>query len=196
MKWPRQKARRGRPRKVGAGGRGSAELDDIEPPLTGLHRMNIDGDEPYDDGFEYLPDDVPRLRSVRADDYEDDDDGTPPPHMFGTGPHLFSVSPSGSSMPFPENMNILDRLKQEMDSMRRREASAMAERQRMGEQLAEAQAEASRARTAQRAAENMLREEERLRRDEERLRRDAEGQLREMQVRLSETLRGPEGSQY
>ena len=67
--------RRGRPRKVGAGGRGSAELDDIEPPLTGLHRMNIDGDEPYDDGFEYLPDDVPRLRSVRADDYEDDDDG-------------------------------------------------------------------------------------------------------------------------
>ena len=154
------------------------------------------GGAAFDAEMDYLPDDIPRLRSVRADEYGSDDDGTPPPNghgglMFGTGPHSFSVSPGGS---FPDNMNILDRLKQEMDNMRRREASAMAERQRMGDQLAEAQAETSRARAAQRAAEKMLREEEALRREEERLRRDAEGQLRQMQVRLSDTLRGPDGN--
>lgn len=194
--------KRGRPRKApgeglhaGSSARDDEEYSDIEPPLTGLHRMDINGGA-YEDGMDYMPDGIPRLRSVRADEYDDDDDdGTPPPNII-LGPNPFSVSPGGTHGPFGENMNILDRLKQEMDNMRRREASAMAERQRMSDQLAEAQADASRARAAQRSAEKMLREEEQLRRDEERLRRDAEGQLREMQVRLSETLRGSDGSQY
>lgn len=168
------------------------------PRLRPVHADDYDEDDEDDDDHgdatASQPDQVPRLWPVRANDYSEDDNNTPPPTMIGNGPHLFSASPGGAGHQLPDDMTLLDQLKQEMDNMRRREAIAMAERQRMRVQLVEAQAEAQHAREAQKEAETMLREEETLRRDEEGLRRTAEEHLRQMQVILSDRPRSPHGN--
>jgi len=86
--------------------------------------------------------------------------------------------------------NIIDHLRIEVEGLRRQSADAISVSVRMSDQLAEAQADASRARAALRAAENMLEDEARKRREaegladeESRLRRQAEDALRSLRER-------------
>ncbi|THH13497.1 hypothetical protein EW146_g6730 [Bondarzewia mesenterica] len=67
----------------------------------------------------------------------------------------------------PETM--IDRLKIEMAGLRRQSADAVSVSMRMSDQLAEAQADASRARAALKTAEEMLEDEARKRREAEKL---------------------------
>jgi hypothetical protein len=96
------------------------------------------------------------------------------------------------SFGFEKSTNIIDHLKIEMAGLRRQSADAVSVSLRMSDQLAEAQADASRARAALRTAERMLEDEARKRREAEReadeearRRRLAEDALRTLQMRCS-----------
>jgi hypothetical protein len=84
--------------------------------------------------------------------------------------------------------NIIDHLKVQMGMLRRQTSEARSEAANMAQRLIESQAEASRARSALRAAEEMLelevqrREEaERLAKEEARMRKIVEDELRILQ---------------
>lgn len=124
---------------------------------------------------------LPRLRAVREEDYESDEEtqllepryptpsfsspaqsqGTPNP---GTPPHRGSFTEA----------HTIDRLRMELNFTRQQSSTA----------LEEAQAETSRVRLTLYATERMLREEERMRRREEMLRRDEERRRREVERAL------------
>lgn len=90
---------------------------------------------------------------------------------------------------FPSN--ALDRMKIEMAGLRRQSADAMSVSLRMSDQLAEAQADASRARAALRTAESMLEDEARKRQEAERLVDDearARRRAEDFQKRAEEAL--------
>lgn len=91
--------------------------------------------------------------------------------------------------------NIIDRLQIEMAGLRRQSAEAMSMSLRVSDQLAEAQAEASRAKAALRMAEGMLEDEARKRREAERaadeeakMRRTVEETLRKREIQWSASV--------
>ena len=79
--------------------------------------------------------------------------------------------------------NVIDRMQFEIATLRRQSAEAVSVSLRLSEQLAQAQAEASRTRAALRTAEVMLEEEARKRRDAERL-ADEEAEKRRLTEKL------------
>jgi len=86
---------------------------------------------------------------------------------FRTSSH-YTKSPLSRVFDSEGSTNIIDHLKIEMAGLRRQSAEAVSVSLRMSDQLAEAQADASRARAALKTAERMLEDEARKRRDAER----------------------------
>jgi hypothetical protein len=135
---------------------------------------------------------LPRLRAVREEDYESDDETSilepqyqVPPWKTPTPPYS---SPNGTSQLGDDGgeSHVVERMRAEIDSLRRQSAAMLTEKQRLADQLDDARAEALQARVDQRAAEKLLKEEENLRRDEEKLRREAEVMVRDLQQKLHE----------
>lgn len=83
---------------------------------------------------------------------------------------------------------IIDRLQIEMAGLKRQSADAVSITERMSDQLMEAQAEASRAKAALKALENMLEEEARKRREAERI-ADEEARMRRAAEEALRSLR-------
>ena len=114
-------------------------------------------------------------------------------HEFPFQPRQISTRLSAADFDRNESSNnLIDRLKIEMAGLRRQSADAVSLSLRMSDQLAEAQADASRARAALRTAESMLEDEGRKRREAEqaadeeaRKKRDLEEKLRSLQMQLS-----------
>ena len=103
----------------------------------------------------------------------------------GPGP-----GPSGPPPPIPDSTDAkLDKMQREIDVLKRQQADAMQASMRMSDQLAEAQAEASRSKASLRVVESRL-EDERRRRveaemaadEESRIRRSVEDKLRSFQI--------------
>ncbi|PFH52232.1 hypothetical protein AMATHDRAFT_57152 [Amanita thiersii Skay4041] len=111
------------------------------------------------------------------DDYESEDDVMHPSHRresLSTLSHYSGRTPQPVTLPpfssLDDNpVNVIDRMQFEITTLRRQSAEAVSVSLRLSEQLAQAQAEASRTRAALRTAENMLEEESRKRRDAERM---------------------------
>ncbi|KIL71501.1 hypothetical protein M378DRAFT_6232 [Amanita muscaria Koide BX008] len=98
--------------------------------------------------------------------------------------HLpISLPPFSSLRESPSS--IIDRMQFEVTTLRRQSAEAVSVSLRLSEQLAQAQAEASRTRAALRTAELMLEEESRKRRDAERL-LDEEAEKRRLAEKLAD----------
>ncbi|PCH34215.1 hypothetical protein WOLCODRAFT_160695 [Wolfiporia cocos MD-104 SS10] len=115
-----------------------------------------------------------------------------PPSAQGSRPVLYGAFSGYASAGYRSAENqesIIERLKLEMTGLRRQSTDAVTASLRMSSQLAEAQAEAARARAALKVTENRLEEEIRRRReaehvaeDEARLRLAAEEALRAYQL--------------
>ncbi|KAK0455878.1 hypothetical protein EV421DRAFT_1895150 [Armillaria borealis] len=137
------------------------------------------------------------------DEFESEDDIM---HSYERRPslagstHYQLPSTSSSRNPFPdqndEAKNIIERLQIEVAGLRRQSAEAVSLSIRLTDQLAQAQAEASRSKSTLRTVEAMLEEESRKRREAERdadeeaeLRRQAEQQLDSLRMRWSSASR-------
>ena len=155
-------------------------------------------------------DDIPEFEErdanshVSEDEYESEEDMVYPfdRHMSRNHVQIRRLSSYSSQMPAKPTTSLLDfgnessnhlidRLRIEMAGLRRQSAEAVSLSLRMSDQLAEAQADATRARAALRNAESMLEDEERKRReaeitaDEEAKKRlAAEEALKVMQMQL------------
>ncbi|KAG2154549.1 hypothetical protein DEU56DRAFT_769162 [Suillus clintonianus] len=124
---------------------------------------------------------------MSEDEYESEEDMAVPPHqssLAGLGAfglhevpsRLLSPSTSRALIAHSDE-NLVDRLQIEMAGLRRQSADAISVSLKISDQLAEAQAEAARAKTALRTVEAML-EEEAIRRREAEYLADQEAKLR------------------
>lgn len=138
----------------------------------------------------------PRGCNGSEDEYESEEDMVMPRnhHPSASGLDVFGIHEAASRLYSSENgrrvysladEGVIDRMQIEMAGLRRQAADAISVSLRISDQLAEAQAEAARAKAALRATEGLLEEEGRKRREAERiaseeirLRRIAEETLR------------------
>ncbi|KDQ63124.1 hypothetical protein JAAARDRAFT_53352 [Jaapia argillacea MUCL 33604] len=106
---------------------------------------------------------------------EDDSEGE---YDFGPGGSIIQGFPSGHKSVIPSTASALgletagamiDRLRMEMEGLRKQSTDAVSVSLRMSDQLAQAQSEASRAKAALKTTENMLEDESKKRREAERL---------------------------
>lgn len=138
------------------------------------------------------------IHEMSEDEYESEEDMIVPPHQSsfaGLGAFGLNEAPSRLLSPSTSRAvithsdeNLVDRLQIEMAGLRRQSADAMSISVKISDQLAEAQAEAARAKTALRTVEAMLEEEVVKRREAEyladreaKLRRAAEDTIARMQ---------------
>lgn len=137
------------------------------------------------------------IQDMSEDGYESEEDMVVPPHQssfaglgaFGLNEAPSLLSPSTSrALLSNSDENLVDRLQIEMAGLRRQSADAISISVKMSDQLAEAQAEAARAKAALRTVEAMLEEEvikrrgaEYLADQETKLRRAAEDTIARMQ---------------
>jgi hypothetical protein len=127
------------------------------------------------------------IHEMSEDEYESEEDMIVPPHQSsfaGLGAFGLNEAPSRLLSPSTSRAvithsdeNLVDRLQIEMAGLRRQSADAMSISVKISDQLAEAQAEAARAKTALRTVEAMLEEEVVKRREAEYL-ADREANLR------------------
>ena len=126
--------------------------------------------------------------AMSEDDYESEEDMVVPPHhqsslagldafRLNEAPSCFPSTSTSRALITQSDDNLVDRLQIEMAGLRRQSADAISVSLKISDQLAEAQAEAARAKTALRTVEGMLEEEVRKRREAEHL-ADHEAKLR------------------
>lgn len=183
--------RRGRPRKNPAA-------------LTAELSNQISSHEGDDDDEVLTFEEDGDVGQVSEEEYESEEEMV---HPFERGAPVagmsaYAVRPSGqrfnrsSLSAFGEGSdNIIDRLQIEMAGLRRQSADAVSVSLRMSDQLAQAQAEASRAKASLRTAESMLEDESRKRQeaertadDEAKMRRAAEESLMALQTQRASGL--------
>ncbi|KAG0702717.1 hypothetical protein DFH29DRAFT_920128 [Suillus ampliporus] len=139
---------------------------------------------------------------MSEDEYESEEDMVVPPHhqssLAGLGAFGLNEAPSRLLSPSTSralithsDKNLVDRLQIEMAGLRRQSADAISVSLKISDQLAEAQAEAARAKTTLRKVEAMLEEEVIKRREAEYL-ADQEAKLR----RAAEDTIARMGSQW
>ena len=165
-------------------------------PRTGTRHLHEDEDEDH-----VARSDLGSSWRMEDDfESEDDGDGLPPRPITPAYDRAVNFDPTpspsrGTLRPVQDDSisdampeNIIDHLKVQMGMLRRQTSEARSEAANMAQRLHESQAEASRARSALRAAEEMLemevqrREEaERLAEEEARMRKMVEGELRILQ---------------
>ncbi|KAG1845465.1 hypothetical protein DFJ58DRAFT_800730 [Suillus subalutaceus] len=138
------------------------------------------------------------VHEISDDEYESEEDMVIPPHQSSfAGLGAFGLNEAPSRLLSPSisralithsDENLVDRLQIEMAGLRRQSADAISVSVKISDQLAEAQAEAARAKTALRTVEAMLegevikrREAEYLADQEAKLRRAAEDTIARMQ---------------
>jgi hypothetical protein len=138
------------------------------------------------------------VHDISGDEYESEEDMVVPPHQSsfaGLGAFGLNESPSRLLSPSTSraliahsDRNLVDRLQIEMAGLRRQSADAISVSVKISDRLAEAQAEAARAKAALRTVEAMLEEEVIKRREAEyladqeaKLRRAAEDTIARMQ---------------
>ncbi|KAH7886033.1 hypothetical protein F5I97DRAFT_1877181 [Phlebopus sp. FC_14] len=182
---PSKQKKRGRPRKAEA----SSSSTPLAPlPVSAIRTQGhpfekVEKDESWDDQDECDVD-------VSQNEYESEEDMVVPSihHPSTSSLGVFGVRTVPSRVYSPEknrraytmsDESLIDRLQIEMSGLRRQSADAIAVSLRISDQLAEAQAEAARAKAALRAAESMLEEEGRKRREAERT-ADDEARLRKI----------------
>ncbi|KAL0951643.1 hypothetical protein HGRIS_008323 [Hohenbuehelia grisea] len=148
-----------------------------------------------DDGFDELDETSDEEGDVPGRGYEDDvdsEDEVMPPfdrHSFVSGNRIGLFEPhrplaerhAGHFSRYESTDHIIDRLQIEMFNLRRQQAEASSQ---LSDQLAQAQAEAVRARAALRITENMLEDESRKRREAERYAEDESRRRRAMEEEL------------
>jgi septal ring factor EnvC (AmiA/AmiB activator) len=173
------------------------EVADIPP--TQLHLTSLADNAFEDDRLEY--EDEPHIIRGSEEDYESEEEMIHPLDRRNSLVGLSSFASSNSMQPFSlppfsslrdNSDNIIDRMHGEIASLRHQSAEAVSLSLQLTEQLAHAQAEASRMRAALRSVESMLENEGRKRREaeraadnEERRRRKAEEVLRVVLSRSS-----------
>ncbi|KAG1784249.1 hypothetical protein EV702DRAFT_1058199 [Suillus placidus] len=194
-----QQKKRGRPRK---------SIDLLSPSLAvgsgrSIRPCNISavrtGGNDHDDGNGEDDMDLGAdVHDMSEDEYESEEDMVAPPHQSsfaGLGAFGLNEAPSRLLSPSTSRAlvahsdeNLVDRLQIEMAGLRRQSADAISVSVKISDQLAEAQAEAARAKTALRTVEAMLEEEVIKRREAEyladqeaKLRRAAEDTIARMQ---------------
>lgn len=114
----------------------------------------------------------------------------PPRHASGTGLHGVFSSPYHPPPPQTQDNSIIDRLRQEVEALKRQSADQEHLTLRLSNQLTRAETEAARAKQALKMAESRLEDEarrrieaERAADEEARMRRQAEDGLRVLQMR-------------
>ncbi|KIJ66199.1 hypothetical protein HYDPIDRAFT_26570 [Hydnomerulius pinastri MD-312] len=179
---PTQPKKRGRPRKqpeasssttpvaMSAGSSYTTQQCQVSAIRTNDH-LSEDAEEDGQDGQDRC--------DVSEDEYESEEDMVVPPnhHPSSSALGVFGVHEVPSRMYSPErgrrvystvDEGLVDRMQIEMAGLRRQSADAVSVSLRISDQLAEAQAEAARAKATLRATESMLEEEGRKRREAER----------------------------
>lgn len=197
---PTQQKKRGRPRKsidllsplnsLAAGSGCSIPPCNISAVRTeGSHHDDGNGEDDMDLGAD--------VHEISEDEFESEEDMVVPPHQSsfaGLGAFGLNESPSRLLSPSTSRAlithsdeNLVDRLQIEMAGLRRQSADAISVSVKISDRLAEAQAEAARAKTALRTVEAMLeaevikrREAEYLADQEAKLRRAAEDTIARM----------------
>ena len=201
-----QRKKRGRPRKSVDVNSATVCSGRTTTPCK-ISAIRTRGNEYDDENGEEDADPGGDVQQMSEDDYESEEDMVVPPHhqssLAGLGafglneaPSDF-LSPSTSRTTIPHSDdNLVDRLQIEMATLRRQSADAISVSLKISDQLAEAQAEAARAKTALRTVEGMLEEEVRKRREAEhladqeaKLRRAVEDTIMRMQSQLEADLR-------
>lgn len=207
--------KRGRPRKIPAvqlpsiSSMGVTADRSVRPCQVSSVRT---GGERLDDDDEEMTEEGTGTGDRTDDDYESEDDENRT-HRFEDYSQLSQISqlsarsPLSAQSPFPSAVrplvpasfpqfggpndgdNLIDKLQNEMEGLRRMASDAQVHGQRASEQLSEAQGEAQRAKAALKRAESLLEEEgrkrleaEKMADDESRRRRAAEEALRHAQL--------------
>ncbi|KAI6120680.1 hypothetical protein EDD16DRAFT_1574800 [Pisolithus croceorrhizus] len=199
-----EKKKRGRPRKqietrINPKAAASAEPESASPSeshLESVPRVQVRSDAAEECSTVAVEDDECDMSEV---EYESEEDMVVPPnhHPSTSSLGVFGVREGPSRVYSPERSRnvfatidegLIDRLQIENAGLRRQSADAVSVSMRISDQLAEAHAEAARAKAALRVAESMLEEEGRKRRvaervaqEEARLRRVAEETILQLQ---------------
>ncbi|KIJ22004.1 hypothetical protein PAXINDRAFT_65268 [Paxillus involutus ATCC 200175] len=176
---PSQQKKRGRPRKDPEAPRSVTSVAATAGTSCSAQQQQVPSIQMYECNSEEHEEGQNNKNGCNGseDEYESEEDMVVPPHhnpsMSGLG--VLGIRDVPSRVYSPERSHrlyddsLFDRMQIEMAGLRRQSADAISVSLRISDQLAEAQAEAARAKAALRAAENMLEEEGRKRREAERI---------------------------